>query len=106
MAVGAKMSGTAPVPSSDLPDAIRNLRPMTGGIKPISEDERRGRIERARRLMTENRLDAILLEPGSSLFYFTGIHWGRSERTFGVIIPAHGELAYVVPVSRRCGRAN
>lgn len=43
VAVGAKMSGAAPVPSSDLPDAIRNLRPMTGGIKPISEDERRAR---------------------------------------------------------------
>lgn len=97
VAVGAKVSGAAPVRSSDLPDAIRNLRPMTGGIKPISEDERRGRIEKARRLMTENRLDAILLEPGSSLFYFTGIRWGRSERTFGVIVPARGELAYVVP---------
>lgn len=93
----ANLAGAASVRSSDLPDAIIKLKPMTGGIKPISDNERRARIEKARKIMAEDRLDAILLEPGSSLFYFTGIRWNRSERTFGVILPARGELAYVVP---------
>jgi Xaa-Pro dipeptidase len=73
------------------------LRPMTGGIVPITIDDRKARLEKARRLMAENRLDAILLEGGSSLFYFTGVRWGLSERPFAAVIPAKGELAWVCP---------
>src|SRR6185437_755053 len=73
------------------------LRPMTGGIVPITLDERRGRVERARRLMAEHRIDAICLEGGTSLFYFTGVRWGLSERPFIAVIPAKGELAWVCP---------
>jgi Xaa-Pro dipeptidase len=64
---------------------------------PITDDERRARIEKARRLMAENKIDAIFLEGGTSLVYFTGVHWGNSERTFGVVIPQKGELAWVTP---------
>jgi Xaa-Pro dipeptidase len=31
------------------------------------------------------------------MFYFTGVRWGNSERTFGVVIPAKGDLAWVTP---------
>src|SRR5690348_264903 len=65
------------------PDASRQLHPqlrsMTDGVMPISDDERRARIEKAQRLMVENKIDAIYLESGSSLFYFTGVRWGNSE---------------------------
>src|SRR5689334_18201624 len=64
---------------------------------PITDDERRARIEKARRLMTENGIAAMFLEGGTSMFYFTGVRWGNSERTFGVVIPAKGELAWVTP---------
>src|SRR6266496_1597526 len=67
------------------------------GVVPISDDERRSRIEKARRLMAANKIEAIVLEPGTSMLYFTGTRWGRSERTFALVIPARGELAYVVP---------
>ena len=77
--------------------ALRALRPMTEGIVPISDDERRARIERARRLMAENRIDATCFESGSSMFYFTGVRWGLSERPFVAVIPAKGELAWVCP---------
>jgi Xaa-Pro dipeptidase len=70
---------------------------MTEGIVPISATERRARIERARRLMAENRLDAIYLEGGSSLFYFTGVRWGLSERPFVAVIPAKGAMAWICP---------
>ena len=70
---------------------------MTAGIVPITDDERRARIEKARRLMTENRIDAMILEGGSSLFYFTGVRWGLSERPFVAVIPAKGDLAWVCP---------
>jgi Xaa-Pro dipeptidase len=56
-----------------VPDAIAKLKPMTGGIQPITPAERSGRLEKARRLMRENKLTSIVLEGGSSLFYFTGV---------------------------------
>ena len=81
----------------DLPEPIRKLRRMTDGIVPISLDERRARIETARRLMRKNRIDAIYLEPGATMFYYTGMRWSTSERMFAMVIPARGEIAWVCP---------
>src|SRR5271155_1798287 len=81
---------------TDLPPVIRNLKPMTDGIQRISEQERHARIEKARRLMRENKLGAIFMEGGSSLFYFTGTRWTATDRTFGLILPAAGEPAWIV----------
>jgi Xaa-Pro dipeptidase len=77
--------------------AIRALAPMSAGVQPISADERAGRIEKARRLMAERKIDAIYLEGGSSMFYYTGVRWGQSERPFVCVIPAKGDLAWVCP---------
>ncbi len=73
------------------------LRPMTAGVTPITLDERRARIEKARKLMAETHIDAMYLEAGTSLLYFTGVRWGGSERMFAAVIPARGEVAYVCP---------
>src|SRR2546425_5033697 len=81
----------------DLPDSIRKLPRMTDGIVPISLDERRARIENARRLMRQNRIDAIYIEPGATMFYYTGMRWSTSERMFAMVIPARGEIAWVCP---------
>lgn len=78
-------------------DATTGLRPMLDGIVPIQDDERMARMEKARKLMVDNQIDAIYLEGGSGMFYFTGVRWGLSERTFAVIIPARGELGWVCP---------
>ncbi len=82
---------------ADVPQAIRNLRPMTDGIKPISDDERRARLEKARQLMHDNRINAVVMEGGSSLFYFTGTRWPATDRTFALVLPAQGEPAWIVP---------
>jgi Xaa-Pro dipeptidase len=83
--------------ASDLPAVIKALKPMTAGIVPISDDERRARIAKAQKLMSEQKLDAIFMEGTTSMFYFANMHWGQSERTFGLVIPAKGDLAYVCP---------
>ena len=70
---------------------------MKDGVVPISEDERKARIAKAQKLMAEQKLDAIFMEGTTSCFYYTGMRWGQSERTFGVIIPANGAIAYVCP---------
>ena len=80
-----------------LPPSIVSLSSMTSQARPITLEERMGRIERARRLMAENQLDAILLCSGTSLVYFSGIHWWLSERFFGMLLPAKGEPFYVSP---------
>jgi Xaa-Pro aminopeptidase len=80
-----------------VPEAIRKLKPMTQGIVPISDDERRARLAKAQRLMAENNIDAIFMESGTSMSYFVNVRWGLSERPFGVIIPARGESAYISP---------
>ncbi|MEO7522047.1 MAG: Xaa-Pro peptidase family protein [Gemmatimonas sp.] len=84
-------------PPSDLPPAIRALTPMRAGVVPISVDERRARIEKARRLMVEQRIDALMLTGGTSMEYFTGIRWGLSERLLAAVIPAKGNAFLVTP---------
>ena len=79
------------------PAAIAALQPMTAGIVPISVDERHARIARAQKLMAEQRIDAIFMEGTASCFYYAAMRWGQSERAFGLVIPARGELAYVCP---------
>lgn len=71
--------------------------PLISRMVPITDAERLARVEKARRLMAEAKLDAILLEGGSSLFYFTGAAWSLSERTFAWVLPAKGEMAWVTP---------
>jgi len=83
--------------SGGLPPSIQALKPMTAGIVPIADDERRARIAKAQRLMAEQKIDAVFMEGTASCFYFANMRWGQSERTFGVVIPAKGELAYVCP---------
>src|SRR5256714_727306 len=81
----------------DVPDLIKRLPRMTRDVVPIADDERKARIAKAQRLMGEQKMDAIYLEPGSSMFYYTGMRWGTSERMFALVIPARGELAWICP---------
>ena len=77
--------------------ATPELRPMTGDVVPITRDEYLARIARAQRLMRDNGLSALLIEPGASLVYFTGVQWWRSERLTAAILPVEGEPAIVTP---------
>ena len=61
--------------------AAPTLKSLTGDAKPISVEERRARIGKAQSLMAQRKVAALLVESGSSLEYFTGIRWRRSERT-------------------------
>ena len=87
-----------------LPPAIAALRTLRGEAKPITIEERAGRQEKARRLMRENSLSALLLTPGTSLAYFAGIRWEGGERLFAMVLPAKGEAFYVSPAFEE-GRA-
>ena len=64
---------------------------------PITTAERLQRIAKARSLMARHGIDAIIVEPGASLDYFTGVQWWRSERLTAAVIPAHGDAIVVTP---------
>ena len=77
--------------------AAAELKSITADAKPISADERRARIAKVQMLMEQRKVAALLVEPGSSLDYFTGVRWRRSERITLAIIPARGEIVVVTP---------
>jgi Xaa-Pro dipeptidase len=76
---------------------LAGLISMTAGAKPISVEERRARIAKLQRLMVDQKIGALILESGSSLDYFTGVQWHRSERTTAAVIPARGGIVVVTP---------
>jgi Xaa-Pro dipeptidase len=88
---GAAHSATAPA------TPFGELRSLTVDAKAISVDERRTRIAKLQELMQQRKVAALLVESGSTLGYFTGIRWPRSERTTAAVIPARGELIVVTP---------
>jgi len=79
------------------PAAQAHPKSLTGDAKPISAEERRARIAKVQMLMEQRKTAALLVEPGATLEYFTGIRWRRSERITLAIIPAHGEVLVVTP---------
>ena len=78
-------------------DAATALKPMTGDVKPIERAEYLARIDKARALMGKHGIGALLIEPGASLVYFTGVQWWRSERLTAAILPREGDIAIVTP---------
>lgn len=80
-----------------LPASVLALEPVAPRVVPITLDERRARLARAQQLMGENKLDAIFMRGGSSLFYFTGMRWFNSERTMGMLLPRRGDPMYITP---------
>jgi Xaa-Pro dipeptidase len=68
---------------------------------PIGSAERLARLEKARALMQRNGIGAIVVEPGASLDYFTGVQWWRSERLTAAVIPATGDPIIVTPFFER-----
>jgi Xaa-Pro dipeptidase len=84
--------GGGPIPAS-----IAALTSMRDQARPITNEERRARIDKAKRLMAQQKIDAIVLTGGTSLVYFTNIRWGGGERLFACVIPVKGEPFFVCP---------
>ena len=103
--IGSVAAGAAVLPEfasaeqldANLPPSVAALKPMRDGVQPISADERRGRIEKARSLLAANKIDAVMLTGGTSLVYFSGMQWGLSERLLAMVLPAKGDAFYVCP---------
>jgi Xaa-Pro aminopeptidase len=80
-----------------LPAPIEALTSGIGGVRPITDEERRGRLARAQQLMAGQGIAALVIEPGSTMRYFTAVSWWPSERTFAMVLPAAGPPSWVCP---------
>ena len=89
-AIAAAIPAAAAAPAA-------NLKSITASAVPISAAEYRARIARLQALMARQKIGAFLVESGSSLQYFTGVSWHRSERTTAALIPAAGMPVIVTP---------
>jgi Xaa-Pro dipeptidase len=99
-----RAAASLPSDETSLPPSIANLKSRKSEAKPITREERQARQEQARKLMTDNSLDAIVLMEGISLRYFTGVRWWGGERMFAMVLPAKGAAFYVCPAFEE-GRA-
>ncbi len=93
LAAGALLAA----PSRAQPGAVGASSALPGRAVPIAPSEHERRIEQLRRLMRARGIAALLVEPGASLVYFTGIQWHRSERTTAALIPLNGAITIVTP---------
>ncbi len=96
-APGGGVDGSPTADGSEIPASIAALSSRANEPVPISVAERQARIEKARRLMVNQGVDALMLTGGTSLVYFTYIRWGLSERLFSIVIPVSGQPFLVCP---------
>ena len=89
LATGAKAFATELRPA--------NLVSLTKGVQAITAQGHAARVAKVQSLMQQQKVAALLVEAGSSLEYFTGIRWRRSERTTAALIPAEGDVVVVTP---------
>lgn len=68
---------------------------------PISRAERIARLDRARAATEAAGAQALLVNAGASLRYFTGIPWGPSERMVALLLPVSGKPMLVCPAFER-----
>ncbi len=90
LAAALPLTAWAAEGTADLPN-------LAAKAVPIGAGERKARIAKAAQLMRIHDIGALLIEPGASLVYFTGVHWWRSERLTAAILTREGELAVVTP---------
>ena len=87
------------LPQTQVPPAFSTLKPLGERVHPITADEFHARLVRAQVLMSQSNpaYDALLIGPGTSLYYFSGIRWWLSERLLALVIPRTGQPILISP---------
>ena len=85
--------------AQSLPPAFDALKPLGDRVKPIRAVELQARVAHAQQLMTDSkpRFEALYVTPGTTLVYYTGIHWWPSERILALLVPRQGDPLLVTP---------
>ena len=88
---------TIGVGGKTIEEALNGLSNMTSDIVGVPKAEFEQRLAKLQQTMQAKGAKAIYLHAGTNLYYFTGLHWGASERMTAAIIPATGEIQYIAP---------
>ena len=96
-AASSALSANAAASSQETPPSIAALESLSDQAHPITSEKRGARIEKAKRLMRHQGIDALLMSGGTSLRYYTNVRWGLSERMLALVIPADGDAFVVCP---------
>jgi Xaa-Pro dipeptidase len=91
------LSMTRGVGGSDAATELAKLHNMLSDCKPISVAEHGERLAALQSRMREAGLDAVWLNSGTNLTYYTGTKWHPSERLVGAMVPATGAITYLGP---------
>ncbi|AIF47548.1 M24 family metallopeptidase [Dyella japonica] len=91
------MTTRAQIGGLDPTQARASLAPWQHVAAPIRAHEYEQRLERARALLREQGVDALLITAGTSLRYFSGVPWGASERLVGLLLTARGAPVVICP---------
>lgn len=95
----------ANVEQGPVPEPVAKLPSFAGQVAPFTNEERMARIARAKELMDQQKIQAIVLSNSTSnTLYFANISLGASERMWAVVIPAKSEPFVVCPAFEH-GRA-
>ena len=105
LAAGAGLGACAGPSRAEGSDEVRDeldvrlddLTDQSGRYEPIRPGERARRRERLGALLAQEGLGALLVEPGSTMGYLTGVGWGRSERLFALVVLADGTWFWLSP---------
>lgn len=76
---------------------LLKLSEPTAKPAPIGEQEFKNRLNKACSALKTKGLDALYINAGTNLYYFTNTQWSPSERLVGALLFADGSLKYVVP---------
>jgi Xaa-Pro dipeptidase len=98
-AAASALALTPTPPQAQTPAAFTTLKPLGDRVRPITADEFLARVLHAQSLMAQSNpaFDAILIGPGTSLYYFSSIRWWLSERLLALIIPRTGQPILISP---------
>ncbi len=64
----------------------------------IGQNEYKQRIERVKSSLAKQRLDALYLTNGTSMFYLTGYSFISTERPAALVIPLDGKITFLGPL--------
>ena len=92
-----RLAGAAPAGGPSGPALPQELKNLVTGIEPLTAEDYAARQEKARRLLSANRLDAVFIGGGTNLLYFTKVGWWLSERVFGVVLSLKKDPIWVCP---------
>jgi|SRR5690554_2322733 len=85
------------VGGSTAEEELSKLTTANNQPEAIKTEEFQSRIDKACAALKSNGLDALYINAGTNLYYFTNTQWKPSERLVGALLFADGTLKYVVP---------